>query len=124
MLCRKTPNTIPSSVNRIAAAAVGLINIGYSGRLTVQSAANELGVSPNYLGKVFSESMNMTFVGYPRRVRLIYAPNRVINTDDTLQRIALESGFSSQSVFTREFRKYYVKSPTEIRAGRKTEETK
>lgn len=124
MLCRKTPNTIPSSVNRIAAAAVGLINIGYSGRLTVQSAANELGVSPNYLGKVFSDSMNMTFVGYLRRVRLNYALNRIINTDDTLQRIALESGFSAQSVFTREFRKYYVKSPTEIRAGRKTEETK
>lgn len=38
--------------------------------------------------------MNMTFVGYPRRVRLIYAPNRVINTDDTLQPIAPESGFS------------------------------
>ncbi len=124
MLCRKTPNTVPSSVNRIAAAAVGLINLGYSGRLTVQSAANELGVSPNYLGKVFSESMNMTFVEYLRRVRLIYALNRIINTDDTLQRIALESGFSSQSVFTREFRKYYGRSPTEIRAGRKTEETK
>ena len=124
MLCRKTPNTVPSSVNRIAAAAVGLINLGYSGRLTVQSAANELGVSPNYLGKVFSESMNMTFVDYLRRVRLIYALNRIINTDDTLQRIALESGFSSQSVFTREFRKYYGRSPTEIRAGRKTEETK
>ena len=61
----------------------------------------------------------MTFVGYLRRVRLNYALNRIINTDDTLQRIALESGFSSQSVFTREFRKYYVKSPTEIRAGRK-----
>ena len=124
MLCRKTSNTVPSAVNRIAAAAVGLINLGYSGRLTVQSAANELGVSPNYLGKVFSESMNMTFVEYLRRVRLIYALNRIINTDDTLQRIALESGFSSQSVFTREFRKYYGRSPTEIRAGRKTEETK
>lgn len=123
MLCRKTPNTIPSSVNRIAAAAVGLINIGYSGRLTVQSAANELGVSPNYLGKVFSESMNMTFVGYLRRVRLNFALNRIINTDDTLQRIALESGFSAQSVFTREFRKYYGRSPTEIRADRKTVET-
>ena len=68
--------------------------------------------------------MNMTFVEYLRRVRLIYALNRIINTDDTLQRIALESGFSSQSVFTREFRKYYGRSPTEIRAGRKTEETK
>lgn len=124
MLCRKTSNTVPSAVNRIAAAAVGLINLGYSGRLTVQSAANELGVSPNYLGKVFSESMNMTFVEYLRRVRLIYALNRIINTDDTLQRIALESGFSAQSVFTREFRKYYGRSPTEIRAGRKTEETK
>ena len=123
MLCRKTPNTIPSSVNRIAAAAVGLINIGYSGRLTVQSAANELGVSPNYLGKVFSDSMNMTFVGYLRRVRLNYALNRIINTGDTLQRIALESGFSAQSVFTREFRKYYGRSPTEIRADRKTLET-
>lgn len=123
MLCRKTSNTVPSSVNRIAAAAVGLINLGYPGKLTVQSAAEQLGVSPNYLGKVFSESMNMTFAGYLRRVRLNYALNRIINTDDTLQRIALESGFSSQSVFTREFRKYYGRSPTEIRAGRKTEET-
>ena len=121
MLCRKTPNTIPSSVNRIAAAAVGLINIGYSGRLTVQSAAMS-SVSRRTIGKVFSDSMNMTFVGYLRRVRLNYALNRIINTGDTLQRIALESGFA-QSVFTREFRKYYGRSPTEIRADRKTVET-
>ena len=123
MLCRKTSNIAPSTVNRIASAATGLINLGYSGRLTVRSAANELGVSPNYLGKVFRENMSMTFADYLRRVRMTYALNRIINTEDTLQCIAFESGFSSQSVFTREFRKYHGKTPTEIRAGRKTEKT-
>ena len=119
MLCRRSSENLisPAAKNRIAAAAVDCINRGYSSRMTVQSTAEQLGVSPNYLGKVFCESMNMTFSEYLRRVRLIFALNRIINTDDTLQRIALESGFSSPSVFTREFRKYYGKSPTELRSG-------
>ncbi len=125
MLCRRAGRAAPAALNRIAAAAADYINRGYQGRVTVQSTAKALGVSPNYLGKIFHENMNMTFAEYLRRVRLIYALNRIINTDDTMQRIALESGFSAQSVFSREFRKYYGKSPTELRGGKmKTEESK
>ena len=124
MLCRRAGRAAPAAVNRIAAAA-DYINRRYQGRITVQSTARALGVSPNYLGKVFRENMNMTLAEYLRRVRLIYALNRIINTDGTLQRIALESGFSAQSVFSREFRKYYGKSPTALRGGKmKTEESK
>lgn len=125
MLCRRAGRAAPAALNRIAAAAADYINRGYQGRITVQSTAKALGVSPNYLGKIFHENMNMTFAEYLRRVRLIYALNRIINTDGTLQRIALESGFSAQSVFSREFRKYYGKSPTALRGGKmKTEESK
>ena len=120
MLCR-TLKTAPSSVNRISAAAVELINRGYQGKLNLQSAADQLGVSANYLGKVFRESMNMSFGDYLRRVRLIYALNRMVSTNDTIQKIALECGFAAPSVFTREFRKYYGKSPTEFRSENKEE---
>ncbi len=117
MLCRRSSRAAPSAINRIAASAVDLINRGYAGHMTVRTAAERLGVSPNYLGKVFSSSMNMTFGEYLRRVRLIFALNRIMSTDDMILKIALESGFSSPSVFTREFRKYYGKSPTELRSG-------
>ena len=120
MLCRVSGSQ-PSSVNRIAAAAVDLINRGYQGKLNLQSAASLLGVSANYLGKVFRESMNMSFGDYLRRVRLTYALNRMVSTNETLQKIALESGFTDPSIFTREFRKYYGKSPTEFRSANKEE---
>lgn len=105
----------PSSNNRIAAAAADCINRRFFERLSIGRVASELGLSPNYLGKVFSEQMGLSFSEYLRRVRLTHALNRVISTDDTLQRIALESGFSSPSIFTREFKKYYKRSPSELR---------
>lgn len=101
--------------NRIVSAAVNLINSEFGQHITVQRMAERLNVSPNYLGRLFSKNMNMTLGQYLKRVRLVCALNRVVNTDDTLQRIALECGFSSQSVFTREFRKYYGKAPVSLR---------
>ena len=101
--------------NRIISAAVNLLNSEFGQHITVQRIAERLNVSPNYLGKLFSENRNMTLGQYLKRIRLVCAMNRVVNTDDTLQRIALDCGFSSQSVFTREFRKYYGKAPVCLR---------
>lgn len=117
MLCRKVNSQplCPVGCSRIAAAAADRINRSFFERLTVRGVANELGVSPNHLGKVFSEQMGIGFLEYLRRVRLIYALNRIISTNDTLKRIALESGFSSASIFTREFKNYYKRSPSELR---------
>lgn len=125
MLIRKcqTNSDTPISQNRIASSAAEYINLHYSEKLTVAEVASNINVSPNHLGKVFSENMNMSFSEYLKRVRLIYALNRIINTDDTFQKIALESGFSSPSIFNREFKKYYNKKPTDIR-GKNKEETK
>lgn len=105
----------PESNNRLASAAVDLIRRSFGERLTLASAAKRLGVTPNYLGRVFSENIGLTFGQYLKRVRLLFALNMIINTDETLQRIALDCGFSSQSVFAREFRNYYKKAPTELR---------
>lgn len=106
-----------SAENRIAAIAASYINTGFGSHITIRTAAEKIGVSPNYLGRLFSENMNMTFGQYLKRVRLICAMNRVANTDDTLQGIAFDCGFSSQSVFTREFKIYYGKSPVCFRKG-------
>lgn len=107
----------PASANRLASAAVDLIRRGFGERLTLAAAAKRLGVTPNYLGRVFSENIGLTFGQYLKRVRLLFALNMITNTDETLQRIALECGFSSQSVFAREFRNYYKKAPTAFRNG-------
>ncbi|MGN1128550.1 MAG: helix-turn-helix domain-containing protein [Candidatus Flemingiibacterium sp.] len=109
----------PESKNRLASSAVDLIRRSFGERLTLASAAKRLGVTPNYLGRVFSENIGLTFGQYLKRVRLIFALNMITNTDETLQRIALDCGFSSQSVFAREFRNYYKKAPTELRHGSK-----
>ena len=104
-------------VSRLAAEAQRYINTRFASHITLRDVAASLRISIESSRKIFSESMNISFCQYLKRVRLLYAMNRIVNTDDTIQCIALECGFSSASVFAREFKSYYGNPPTFYRDG-------
>ena len=84
--------------------------------LTVSNVAAAVGLSPNYLGRVFTERMGMSLPQYVKRVRLFTAAGKIANTAEPLGNIAIECGFGSPPVLSRAFKEFYGLTPGEYRA--------
>lgn len=87
--------------------------IGYS--------AKDLGRALNYssahLNRLFAEHFQMTPYEYLQRQKFQYARNLLQNTDMSIQKIALEIGYSNLSHFFVNFKKYYGVTPKQYRMG-------
>jgi AraC-like DNA-binding protein/quercetin dioxygenase-like cupin family protein len=86
--------------------------------LRVQEIAAEVNVHPAYLMRVFRERHRTTLGGYVRQLRIQWAAERVLCTDQPLAAIAHAAGFADQSHFTRLFRRHTGRTPARYRAAR------
>lgn len=91
--------------------------------ITRDELAIEIGTNRQYLVAAIKEKRNQVFNEYVYIWRLKYAYRLIIrNRDVPISEIFLESGFSSQSVFNREFKKSYGMTPSELRTAAEEEE--
>jgi AraC family transcriptional regulator len=83
--------------------------------LRVSQIAREVGVHPVHLGRVFRQHKHVPIASYVRGLRLEWAAGQLQTTEDSLSAIALKSGFSDQSHFTRVFRQALGIPPARFR---------
>ncbi len=95
------------------------INENYMQPLSLSMMSKALGVGKNYLSKVFSDKINVSFNDYLNGIRACQARNMLLNTNNSITQIAYDCGFQSIRTFNRVFQKVYNVSP---RAIRKTQE--
>lgn len=88
-------------------------NFRYS--LTLNEAAKKVFLSPQYLSRLFREKMGVTFLEYLNALRLSEAAGALLQSENSIARIALDSGFPSEKAFSRQFRKKYDVTPSEYR---------
>ncbi len=93
----------------------------YMENIAVSDIALQAGKTPEYLSGVFKKETGKTIIAYLTEVRMIHA--RILlgqSLDLTIQEIARECGFQSQSYFGKVFRDTYQMTPNEYRlyAGR------
>lgn len=105
---------IVSDTNLIQKAII-IVNDRFMQPLTLQRVADELYLSPNYLGLVFKNNMGITFNNYLTMTRLGYACGLLTSTNKTVKEVASESGFSSTEYFLSRFRKFIKCTPSEYR---------
>lgn len=74
-------------------------------KLRIEDLAEEAGVHPAHLSRVFRERYGVPVGTFIRRLRLEWATDQVVSTEKPLSRIAYQAGFSDQSHFTRAFRR-------------------
>lgn len=72
----------------------------------IADLAKEAGVHRVHLARVFRARYKISVGRYMRKLRLEWAADRLIHSDDSLSRIASQADFSDQSHFTRAFRKH------------------
>lgn len=87
--------------------------------LSLNSAANEVGVSANYFSAIFSQAMQLTFVEYVTQKRMEKAKKLLRQTEKHSGDIALEVGYKDPHYFSFVFKKTQGCTPREYRLGAK-----
>lgn len=101
----------------IVAAACEKIEHGFSGDLSVQLVAEELGISPGYLSALMKKHTGRNFTEYVTYVRIQHAKQLLQKTDDKIYAVALATGFTDQYYFSRIFKRITGVTPGDWRKG-------
>ena len=91
--------------------ALELMELGTDGRLSVESLAKEVGLSPAHFSRAFKETMGVPPHRYLLNLRLERARRMLDAEDATLSAVAQRAGFADQAHFTRLFKREYGVTP-------------
>lgn len=87
----------------------------YDEPITINSAAELLGLHPGYFCRVFKQETGKTFVSYLNGYRISQAKRKLLQKRSNITEIMFETGFSNYGYFNRVFKQHAGCSPTEYR---------
>jgi AraC-like DNA-binding protein/mannose-6-phosphate isomerase-like protein (cupin superfamily) len=96
--------------------AVQFIKDNYMAPLTLELVAERVQISPRQLQRIFRELTGGTFSEYIEHVRLAHICNELSLSDQTIDQIAYQNGFSSANYLHYVFKKKFGSTPMQYRA--------
>ena len=91
------------------------INDNFSEPLTINLIAKKFGYSQSYIAHLFCDQLKIPFKTYLNSIRCDFAEKQLRTTKKSITEIAYISGYSSLNTFSRCFKNYTGKTPTEFR---------
>jgi AraC family transcriptional regulator len=91
------------------------IHSSFPEKLTMDSLASTAGVHPVHLSRSFQKHYRCTIGEYVRKLRVEFASRKLSRTTLEVAEIALQSGFSDQSAFTKTFHRLTGYTPGQFR---------
>ena len=85
--------------------------------IRLNDVARAVDIHPVHLAREFRKAYGCTLGEYLRALRIEVCCARLASSDDSLVEIALAAGFSSQSHFSRVFKRHTGTTPTEYRSS-------
>lgn len=95
--------------------AVAYIEAHLGDWLTVEQVADHVGYSYYHLTRLFQSLLGENVGSYIQKRRLAVSCHKLLNSDQRIIDIALESGFESSEAYSRAFKKTYQLSPSHYR---------
>ena len=83
--------------------------------LSLSMVAGHIGITPNYLSTLFSKETGETFSEYLNSVRIRRAAQLLKSSSDSINEIAVKTGYSDALYFSKVFRRLIGMSPREFR---------
>lgn len=109
-------NTDSSPKSELLKKIILYINNHYSEQITLEGIAHEFNMSPKYFCRFFKNSFRKTLIEYVNDVRIERAMRKITDEDSSITEIAITSGFSNMSYFTRTFKKVVGYTPSHYRS--------
>lgn len=94
-----------------------ILHAQFSETITHDALGSAVGVHPVHLATVFRQHYKCTIGEYIRRLRIEYACEQLCMSDASLADIALTSGFSDQSHFSKTFKRLVGITPGQFRTN-------
>ena len=90
-------------------------NIYTPSKLTITHLADQFNYAPNYVSGFFKKHIGESIKQYIIKYKMQLIEARLIYSQMNLSEIAYEFGFTDESHFCKQFRKYYGTTPTKFR---------
>jgi signal transduction histidine kinase/DNA-binding LacI/PurR family transcriptional regulator/CheY-like chemotaxis protein len=106
---------LPSHTSGLVKQAIAFLHQNYMRPITRWEIAEAVGVSEDYISRVFNRELNISPWDYLNRYRVLQAKTLLLKTTDTIGVIAHQVGFKDQAYFSRVFHKVTGMSPQAFR---------
>jgi YesN/AraC family two-component response regulator len=104
-----------SDLSKLTNKIMVMIKTDYSGDLSLKIIAHKFKMNSAYLGQSFLKETKLKFSEYLMIYRLQKAHELILGSNDKIQYIAKQVGFTNLNYFYIQFRLYYGISPTDLR---------
>jgi signal transduction histidine kinase/DNA-binding LacI/PurR family transcriptional regulator/AraC-like DNA-binding protein len=106
---------LPAHTSALAKQAIAYLHQNYTRPISRWEIAEAVGVSEDYLSRVFNRELNISPWDYLNRYRVLQSEQLLKNTTESVGTIARQVGFKDQAYFSRVFHKVTGKSPQGFR---------
>lgn len=96
--------------------AIRWLTLQYSQPISIDMIARQLGYHRTHLSKLFKQHTGLAPMSFLLKVRMERA-KLLLQEPLTIEQVASSVGFADPLYFSKQFRKYYGKSPSEYRSG-------
>ncbi|HHV12170.1 MAG TPA: helix-turn-helix domain-containing protein [Clostridiales bacterium] len=91
------------------------INTNYPLPLNLQTLADHMFLTPQYLSKFIKQNFGLNFNKYLNKVRMEHAMEELKHTNHSVITIAFNNGFASTTSFNKTFKEFFNVTPTSYR---------
>lgn len=108
-------DTLPAHTSALVKQAIAYLHQNYTRSVSRWEIAEAVGVSEDYLSRVFNRELNISPWDYLNRYRVLQSKQLLLNTTEAVGVIARQVGFKDQAYFSRVFHKTTGVSPQVFR---------
>ncbi|MDL2229258.1 helix-turn-helix domain-containing protein [Treponema sp. OttesenSCG-928-L16] len=112
---------LPPHTGALVKKAILYFNQHGAAHISRWKLADSVNVSEDYLTRIFHREMGLPLWEYLNRYRVFLAAERLLQSDESIQEVALSTGFQDQAYFCRVFKKIYGIPPGQLRKSKKSE---
>ena len=111
-------DNLPPHTSALVKQAIAYLHQNYTRPVSRWEIAKAVGVSEDYLSRIFNHELHISAWGYLNRYRVLQSKHLLLYTAESIGSIARQVGFRDQAYFSRVFHKVVGMSPQGYRDSR------